>query len=174
MWQARQCGLLNHETWDWDRHHGTDNRIELVCAFMGRWRHFFSEWQWHWWHKLHMVGWQYKLSTFCTYSPQVYRRFQWVVTNRGIQHHYRLPTEHLHAVFLFWNYTAVGESDRYCTTWRSGWRTLHTSWSDCSGNVCVFGSYCADGVWSEGHTEGLLVSIRTVLHGLLQKHYEMC
>lgn len=65
-------------------------------------------------------------------------------------------------------------TDIIANTWHSGWRTLHTSWSDCSGNVCVFGSYCAYGVWSEGHTEGLLVSIRTVLHGLLQKCYEMC
>jgi len=43
-------------------------------------RHFCSEWQWHWqshrwhyWPKIYTVDWQYKLSTYCTYSPQVYR-----------------------------------------------------------------------------------------------------
>jgi len=39
-------------------------------------------------------------------------------------------------------------------------------------NVFVFGDYCEDEAQSEGHTERLLVNTRTVLHGLLQKHYE--
>ena len=37
----------------------------------------------------------------------------------------------------------------------------------------VLGNYSADGAWSEGHAERLLVDTRTVLHILLEKHYEM-
>ena len=54
-------------------------RIGLWWTVIERWRHFSSEWQGHWWHrwcswhKLHTVNWQYKLSTYCTCSPQVYR-----------------------------------------------------------------------------------------------------
>jgi hypothetical protein len=35
------------------------------------------------WHKLHTVDWQYKLSTYCTSNPQVYRSSQCVTTYRG-------------------------------------------------------------------------------------------
>ena len=47
----------------------TGTRIRLWCAFIGRRRHFFSEWwwhRWHYWHKLHRVDWQYKPLIYCT------------------------------------------------------------------------------------------------------------
>ena len=63
-------------------HHGPGIKIRLWCTFIRTLRHFCSEWQWHrqshrwrYWHKIHTVGWQLKLSTYCTYSPQVYRGF---------------------------------------------------------------------------------------------------
>jgi hypothetical protein len=62
-------------------HHRTDIRIGLWRAFNRRLRRFCPArewyWQWHWWcywHQLHTVDWQYTLLTYCTCSPQVYRR----------------------------------------------------------------------------------------------------
>lgn len=34
----------------------------------------------HYWPKLHSVDWHYKLSIYCTYSPQVYRRSECFTT----------------------------------------------------------------------------------------------
>jgi hypothetical protein len=64
------------------------------CTFIGRQRHFCSEWQWHYRHKLQTVDSQYTLS-YCTCTPQVYRRSQWVTKNRGTPHQLtRFPSEH--------------------------------------------------------------------------------
>ena len=54
----------------------------------------------------------------------------------------------------------------------TGQKIVPTAWHDNSGNVFVFGNYCADGARSQGHAEILLVNTRTVFHGLLQKHNE--
>ena len=69
------------------RHHRTGIRIGSWFTSIRRVRHFCSEWQWHrqwnrwhYWHKLHTVDWQYKLLTYCTCSPQVYRGPKWVMT----------------------------------------------------------------------------------------------
>ena len=67
------------------RHRVTYISIGLWCTFIWRQRHFCSEWQWPRWHcwcKLQTMDYQYKLS-YCTCSPQVYRRSQWVMTSRG-------------------------------------------------------------------------------------------
>jgi hypothetical protein len=118
MPHTRQCWSLNHkpshkilgllcaELHDYKqkchrlRRHKTGIRIRLWRAFIGRRRHFFSEWWWHYWHKihrvdwqykklhrvdwqykkLHRVDWQYKLLIYCTCSPQIYRGSQCVTT----------------------------------------------------------------------------------------------
>ena len=79
------------------------------------------------------------------------------------------PTERFNAL-LFWNYTTVGGRDKWILSsvpGHTGGRMVPTAWCDTSGNVFVFGSYCADGARSEGHAERLLVDTRTVLHDLL-------
>jgi hypothetical protein len=48
-------------------------------TFLLRWQYH----RWHFWHKLHTVDWQYKLSTYRTCNPQVYGSSQWVTTYRG-------------------------------------------------------------------------------------------
>lgn len=85
MWQARQCRGLNHDQsevvgfgvcqvvskciWQYGynenhcrpRQHGTELRIRIWHRLIGRWRHFWSEWQshrWHYRHKLHTVACQ--------------------------------------------------------------------------------------------------------------------
>jgi hypothetical protein len=85
---AVQLSGANITDWDiteplleWDWH-----------ALIGRLRHFCSvavmlTWhRWRYWHKLHTVDWQYKLSTYSTCSPQFYRGSLCVTTNRATPH----------------------------------------------------------------------------------------
>jgi hypothetical protein len=107
------------------RHHRTDIRIWLWCTFIRRCRHFSSDWHWQWerwhfWHKLHIMVWQYTLLIYHMCSPQVCRGFQWVRTNSGnLYYHQHLDTLHegqsllpdvdcLRKVFVFGKYYGDG------------------------------------------------------------------
>jgi len=59
---------------------------------------------------------------------------------------------------------------QYLDTWDKRWSPLLDVTVQ---EMCLFCNYSADEAWSEGQAERLLVDIRTVLHSLLGKHYEM-
>ena len=64
---------LQEETLQTRTSQRTDIRIRLWHTFIWRQRHFCLEWQWHrwhYWHKLQTVDWEYKLSNYCSCSPQ--------------------------------------------------------------------------------------------------------
>jgi len=81
----------------WILHHRTDIRIRLRSTFNVTVRRFcpardWYYWQWHrwcYWHNMHTVDWQHTLSTYCTCSPQVYWRSEWIKTNTAAPHQWR-------------------------------------------------------------------------------------
>jgi hypothetical protein len=104
----------------WDQWEGekcrTDIRIGLWHTFIGRWRHFCSEKQWHWqwhrwhyWHKFHTVDWQYKLLTY------------WVATNRGPPTSIKTLLLSVFVLFFFEIIQLLEETNRY---YHQYWDTL--------------------------------------------------
>jgi hypothetical protein len=98
MWQARHCRCFNHRVRNCWVFCAKFQRSAFSSRAITR-KHFrprhrgtgvgIGLWQWHrwcYWHKLRTVDWQHKLSTYCTFSPQVDRGSKWVITNGPTPH----------------------------------------------------------------------------------------
>jgi len=153
--QATQCRHLNSgqkaiglvcAEWDQSAFSSVDKRRNLTDqditepilesdswhTFIGRQRHFCSEWRWHYGHKLRTVDSQYTLS-YCTCTPQVYKRFQEVMKKRGTSHQSTLfPSKHSRSPH-FWKYTTVGGRDKQILSpalGHTGLKKVPIAWHD--------------------------------------------